>query len=380
MAVQLPQGSLISFMANKVKLNGGINMAQGIPAYSPPVELLNCLSECTYQNQHQYAPGIGNNALRTAILQQYAKYKFEPDNLLVVNGATEGLSTIFTYLFKKLNQPFTTLSFTPVYEVYRHLPRMFNMPFVAFNLLANGGFNADELKRTILAHKVKVIFVASPGNPLGFIWGQNQWEQLCALVEELNCYLVVDAVYSELYYQAQPYYPLKKISENVFYVNAFSKRYSITGWRIGYIISDFNSMQGLRDVHDYIGLSGPSVLQQALANFLKVPYVGSVYCQQLRTKLKNNYNTLCLGLQKLGFEVSEAHGGYFVWARLPQGFTSGYQMAVNLYNQHQLAIVPGIHFVPESDHYVRLNIAVEPEILPVALEKLARFINENRVD
>jgi aspartate/methionine/tyrosine aminotransferase len=192
--MERPTGSLISFMANKVKSEGGVNLAQGIPAFDPPQELLKILEQTVYDNIHQYAPGKGNPTLLT----QLEKHYHIPQNqFLIVNGATEAISLLVTYLSNLLNKQFTVLAFNPVYESYKHLPRIFNLPFTTFKLDEAGEIDFEVLENKLIHDNVKLILLASPGNPFGKVWAKSEVNILVELSIKHKIYIVYDAVYSD---------------------------------------------------------------------------------------------------------------------------------------------------------------------------------------
>ncbi|MBI9068241.1 MAG: pyridoxal phosphate-dependent aminotransferase [Salinivirgaceae bacterium] len=369
--MEKPQGSLISYMANKVKSEGGINLAQGIPAYAPPKELLSILKNISTEPIHQYAPGIGNHQLLDNLSEIY---KLPKQNFLITNGATEAISLLFIYLTEYLKTNFSVLAFDPAYETYRHLPRIFDVPFISFKYDINGEIDFNELEKTIHNHSVKIIMLSSPGNPYGKIWTESELLKLKDITEKHGVYLIIDAVYSELYFKSKPFYPINELSENIFYVNAFSKKLSITGWRIGYLLAHDIHMSKIMDIHDYTGLCAPSILQEAVAQYLKENNNGDEYIQVLRDKLTNNYIQLSKAFSNLGFEVSPADGGYFVWAKLPEKYKCGLDFALDLYKKQKVAVVPGIHFSENAKTYIRINIARESDEIFAAINKIQEFL------
>jgi aspartate/methionine/tyrosine aminotransferase len=160
----------------------------------------------------------------------------------------------------------------------------------------------------------------------------------------------------------------------LFYVNSFSKKFSITGWRIGYVMAHQEHMDAIMDIHDYTGLCAPSVLQQALAEYVRTNEGGMQYTQKLRDQLKSNYAVLAKKFTEMGFEVSEAQGGYFVWAKLPTQFNSGLEFALELYEKEKVAVVPGVHFSENAEAFIRINIARYPNEIEQAIPKFTRFI------
>jgi len=368
-----PEGSYISFMSNKVKRYGGINLAQGIPGFTPPDELLDILSKVSHKNVHQYAPGNGNDELLDLLVRKYEK--FAKENFLITNGATEAVSLLYTYFNNILDKPYSALAFEPVYESYKKLPEIFRDKFISFPLSESGAVDFQKLREVCQNENTKIIFLNTPGNPLGKIWKREEVLQLLKLAGELNIFVITDAVYQELYFSEKPYNPIEDFSENLFYVNSFSKIFSITGWRIGYLIASRRHMPSIKSIHDYTGLCVPSVLQEALKDFISDYDWGSFYIESLRNKLKVSFGILKESLEGLGFYIPEIKGGFFIWARLPERWEDGFQFAMELYEKEQVAVIPGEHFSTSKRNYIRFNIAREKEEIEEAVKRLNRFLN-----
>ncbi len=371
-----PAGSYISFMSNKVKSRGGINLAQGIPGFQPPKELLQYLSDIAFDPIHQYAPGDGNNKLLELLVDKYSQYKsFRKENFLVTNGATEAVSLLYTYFSNILDKPYAALAFQPVYESYKKLPEIFGDEFIAFPYEADSKVDFDKLAKKCRERRVKVIFLNTPGNPFGKIWSREEIDALDQLALRENIFIVVDGVYQELYYNEPPYHPIRDFNENMFYVNSFSKIFSITGWRIGYMIASRKHMAAIKSIHDYTGLCAPSVLQEAIVRYIEQHYWGADYIERLRKKLKDGLNRMKPGLEDLGFYIPDIGGGFFIWAALPEGWKDGFRFAIDLYDKQKVAVIPGEHFSERHTNYIRLNIAREKEELAEALTRIQQFMS-----
>jgi len=372
-----PQGSYISFISNKVKTHGGINLAQGIPGFNPPQELTQILSELATENLHQYAPGNGNNELLELLLKKYqSEFDFTKDDFLILQGATEALSLLYIYFNKILPKPFSALAFDPVYESYNNLPQIFNTAFVPFPFQNDSSVDFEKLENTCREKNVKVIFIGTPGNPFGKIWSKTEIDNLLKISIKLDVFVVFDAVYRDLYFEEKPYIPLEQFHPNVFYVNSFSKVFSITGWRIGYLVAHQKHMEHIKPIHDYTGLCAPSVLQQAIVEYIKNYNYGKEYIASLRQKLKKSYTLLSTALKNLGFKVPETKGGYFVWAQLPEKFPDGFKFTVDLYEQQQVAVIPGEHFSKNAKNFIRLNIARPIDEVEEGIEKIKVFFDQ----
>lgn len=364
-------------MSNKVKTTGGINFAQGIPGFDPPKELTDILGSIAGNKIHQYAPGSGNEELLSLLVKKHHKhFPFTKDDFLIVQGATEALSLIFTYLNNEINGSFSALAFDPVYESYKYLPGIFNKKFVTFSFEKNGSIDFKWLREVCETQNVHIIFVASPGNPFGKIWSKKDMQELVKLSNELEIYLIIDAVYQELYFDTKPYIPIEKFNEYIFYVNSFSKTFSITGWRIGYLAAHQEHMQKIKSIHDYIGLCAPSVLQEAIVQYCKKFNFGEKYIQSVRDRLTENYLLVSTELTKLGFTIPKIKGGYFVWAELPDAVYDGFKFAIDLYDEQKVAVIPGEHFSDKAKGFIRINIAREKAEIIEGLERIKLFFAE----
>ena len=236
-----PDGSLISFMSNLVKANGGINCAQGIPGFDPPEELIEELISAAKQPVHQYPAGNGNPKLRGLIASGLAgNCGLTADNVLVTNGATEAISLIYLYLRQKNSVNFTVLAFDPVYESYANLPKIYGDRFLCEYPDGSGNFDFQALEKRVSAEKVNLILVCSPGNPLGKIWKKDEITALYEICRKNGATLVFDAVYSDLYFGEKPYLPFDLGGDTLFIVSAFSmllpERRMLKIWRKSTII------------------------------------------------------------------------------------------------------------------------------------------------
>ncbi|MDD3740991.1 MAG: pyridoxal phosphate-dependent aminotransferase [Bacteroidales bacterium] len=371
------EGSLIRHFSNLVKINGGINLAQGIPGYSPPEKLLELLSEARSKDVHQYAPGSGNTSLLDYLYHKYNASTILAD-IIITNGATEAISLIYNYLmYITDNRNFNVAAFSPAYESYIHLPQIFGHKFFSKIIDDENYFDENSLENFFIDNKIKLLFIASPGNPYGKSISKSKLDFLISLAEKYHAYIIIDAVYNELYFkEAQNLLTDNVISKNVFFVNSFSKMFSITGWRVGYLIMHNSHYTKMCYTHDYIGLSAPAPLQYAIAEFVNSSNY-SQYIIGLREKIKSNYIYAVEKLSKEGFYCPHADGGYFVWCRLPNGFNDSLKFGLDIYEQTKTAIIPGVHFGKEWNNYIRINVARKETEFKLGIENIIEFVKKN---
>ena len=377
--MEKPNGSLISHFSRLVTLKGGINLAQGKPGFAPPKELLDILEEKNrHPFFHQYAPGIGNFQLLKLLGDAYSSYApIQEDNILITQGATEAIFLTFFYLNKILPRPYTVLSIDPDYESYPRLANILDAPIEYIDFDQNLAVDFNKIETIVKEKNVKIMFIASPGNPLGKIWSEADMSTIFALAEQYDFYIIFDGVYKDIYFDRPPFTPLSQIqSGRLFYIDSFSKMLSITGWRIGYLMTSPEHMKQIRDIHDYTGLSAPSLLQEAIAEYLETNGFGAAYTGWVRTSTRETYLFMKQSLEKLGFAVPDIGGGYFIWTRLPEKtpYRDAFEFASQLLEETNLAVVPGENFSKTKHDYIRLNIACDLQVIQEAAAKLVQFM------
>ena len=238
----------------------------------------------------------------------------------------------------------------------------------------SGTFDFDALEERVKNEKVNLVLLCSPGNPLGKIWKKEEISRLYEICKKYGANLVFDSVYSDLYFGEKPYLPFELVDETLFVVSAFSKMLSITGWRVGYIVGSVQHIENLAKIHDYTGLCTPSVLQAAIAGYLEKNDFGRDYLAFLRGKVRESFEIMYSALQKSGFLMPSIDGGYFVWAKIPQGFDDGFKFAMDLYESKKVGTVPGIHFSEKGNEFIRISIAKEASEIAEAASRIADFV------
>ena len=376
-----PSGSLISHFSQWISRSGGINLAQGKPGFPPPPELVEHLRAVSFQPEnHQYAPGNGNTALLSLLaahLEKNGETKISRDHLLVVQGATEGIFLSLFHLSHVLEGSFSVLAFDPVYESYPRLPDIMGMPFHHFPTQRNGDVDFNHLHTLVRGENVRIILLASPGNPLGKIWTRSEINTLLDIMDTTNGWLIFDAVYSGLYFADPPPDPLSFGYPRMIYVDAFSKRLSITGWRVGFMAAPPPIMKELRSVHDFTGLSASSLAQEALVHYLEENDFGSAYTRACAKTCAGNHAHMSRELENLGFQVAPATGGYFVWARCPESNANGYLLAEALISAG-VGVVPGENFSARYRDHIRLNIATDSATVSEAADLIRNYMTGER--
>lgn len=374
---QKPQGSWISFFSTLAKKHGGINLAQGIPGFNPPPALRQILAEVAFEDVHQYPPGKGNFKLIENLLMRYQQkgFSFSEQNLLILQGATEAINLVFFFLLKLFKSDTWNIATTdPAYESYVKLPEKYQKK-VYLLPVENRRIDIQVLKNYIEKNKVRLFFLASPGNPWGVVLEEETIRDLIKLCYEKGCHVFFDAVYEDVYIGQKPYVPYDMINPYLWITGSFSKKYSITGWRIGYLFYDATRDEEISGLHDYLGLCANGPLQEALARFFMSDEADK-YETWLRRELVENYHLSLTALQRIGFKIEETDGGYFLWGKVPELFENGWDFATQLFKTCKVAVVPGEYFSENASAFVRINFARPRSELEEGLWKIQTLLQQ----
>ncbi len=308
-------------------------------------------NECSYTN----AQG-DENLIKSICLKE----KVNKENVLVTLGASEG---IFISLLSLLNKDDEVIIITPCYPQYEPVVKFCNGK-VRYVDTSDSKFipTYNDLVKEI-TNKTKVLILNSPANPTGIMYDIEILEMIDNLAKENNFIILCDDVYESLCYK-------KKIKFNfdlnhTIYLKSFSKSYAMTGYRLGYVITNEVILKQLLKVHSYLTISLPIFIQRAGEEALKLNCIN-------KREIIENLNYTYKFLNNLNIEYLDVDGGIFIFVDIRQFDISSIEFCDLFLEKYHVACVPGICFKAEG--FIRINFAVKKEILINGLLKLEHFI------
>ncbi|POO87574.1 pyridoxal phosphate-dependent aminotransferase [Clostridium sp. 3-3] len=358
-----------------------INLSQGFPDFNPPKEITDRLKEVADEGPHQYSVTWGAQNFRNELAKKQSKFmgvNINPDeNIVVTCGSTEAMMTAMMSL---CNIGDKVIVFSPFYENYTadtilsgSEPIYVPLKPPYFN------FDKDELRRAF-EQKPKAIILCNPSNPTGKVFTKEELDYIAKLAIEFDVFVITDEVYEHLVFPPYKHTymaSLKGMFERTISCSSLSKTYSITGWRLGYVIASKEIIEQCKKVHDFLTVGAAAPLQEAAV-------VGLQFDKDYYDKLTESYDSkrkLFLdGLDKIGLKYFMPQGAYYVMVDISQfGYKSDYDFAVWLIKNIGVAGVPGSSFFKEDvNNYIRFHFAKKEETLKEALkrlEKLKEYIN-----
>lgn len=370
--------SVIREMTRIANAHGALNLAQGFPDFPAPEPLKEAAVRAIRADVNQYAVTWGAANLRAAIgtfMQQRRGVTISPDDqVTVVCGGTEGMIAAMMGILDPGDE---VLIPEPFYENYG--PDGILSGAVPVFVPLGEGFRLDiEPLRAALTPATRAVVINTPHNPTGRVFDESEMDALCAFVREHDLLLFTDEIYEEILYTGPHQCPLLRpdMAERTVVVSGASKTYSITGWRIGWVISPPALTSGVRKVHDFLTVGAAAPLQEAVAEALLWE---DAYYEGMRIEYLARRDRMVADLRAAGFGCEVPEGAYYVMAdcrALQRSGENDVEFAMRLVRDAGVATVPGSSFYQDAAdgaHLTRFCYAKKMETLEAAGERLRNW-------
>lgn len=355
---------------------GAINLSQGFPDFDPPEFIMKRLAEVATAGPHQYTPTWGAANYRAAIAEKVSKFMGLPinpdENVLGTVGSTEAMMAT---LMAITNPGDKIVIFSPYFENYA-AQSIFNSVEPVFVPLdpPDFTFDANKLEDAFKDPKTKAMILCNPSNPSGRVFTKDELQTIADLAIKYDVIIITDEVYEHIIFEPHKHTYIAALPgmwERTICCSSLSKTYSITGWRLGYIVADKPLMDRCKKVHDFLTVCAPSPLQEAVIPGLKAPMS---YYKELQDHYTHMRDIFVGGLKDLGFTFTEPQGSYFMMVDISE-FSKGksdVEFCEELARKVGVAAVPGSSFFKENvNHLARFHFAKKDETLYEALNRLA---------
>ncbi|HEY7192509.1 MAG TPA: aminotransferase class I/II-fold pyridoxal phosphate-dependent enzyme [Gemmatimonadales bacterium] len=368
--------SVIRGMTRLATEHGAINLAQGFPNFPCPDVLKEAAARAIRDDLNQYAVTWGAARLRNALAAKYQEWYNLPVNpntqVTVCCGATEAMASA---LLGIVNPGDEVVVFEPFYENYGPDAVLCDARPVFVPMAQGQSLDTGRLAAAF-GPKTKAIIVCTPNNPTGHVFSRAELETIAELCRRHDAFAVTDEIYEHIYYEGEhiPIATLPGMADRTITISGASKTFSVTGWRIGTIVSPPDVTDAIRKVHDFLTVGAPAPLQEAIAVGMET--LGDDYYEGLARDYKRRRDILCRGLVKAGFKCTPPEGAYYVMADfsalsdLPDD-----EFAKWLTAEHGVAPVPGSSFYSRPElgrKYVRFAFCKTEDMLQQAVERLQR--------
>ena len=365
--------SVIRRMTRISNKYGAVNLSQGFPDFDPPKAILDRLAEVAHEDYHQYSITWGAQNFREALAAKQTHYMgraIDPDSEIVVTcGSTEAMMTA---MMTVTNPGDKVVIFSPFYENYG-ADTILSGAEPIYVPLTPPAFNFDpEVLEDAFRQHPKALILCNPSNPCGKVFTRAELETIAALANKYDVYVITDEVYEHIVYapHTHTYFAtLPGMWERTISCSSLSKTYSVTGWRLGYVIAPAPIIERAKKVHDFLTVGAAAPLQEAVIPGLKF---GQDYYDDLLQKYTHKRDLFCKGLDDLGLVHNIPQGAYYVMLDISAfGYDSDLQFCEDLTAKVGVGAVPGSSFFREPvNHLIRFHFAKKDDTLNEALNRL----------
>ncbi len=383
--------SVIREMTREALKYSAVNLGQGFPDFAAPYEIKEKAMEAIAADHNQYAITWGVKSLRDAIAAKTERFlglEFDPETEITVTcGSTEGM---IAGMMATVDAGEEVVVFEPFYENYApdailsdakpvHVP--------LYQTETGWHFERDEL-RSAFNERTKAIIICNPNNPTGKVFTREELEFIAGLCKEFDAICFTDEIYEHIIYKGirdagemtrdNPRHismaQIEGMRERTIVVNSLSKTYSVTGWRVGYVIAPPDISSAIRKVHDFLTVGAANPLQHAGAYALSLP---DSYYNNLQKEYQRKRDYIVPILQQNGFKCEMPQGAYYVMTDISDfGYANDVEFTRFLIREIGVAVVPGSSFYHNKtlgSQKVRFCFCKKDETLQAAAERLEKI-------
>ncbi len=366
--------SVIRRMTRISNQYGAVNLSQGFPDFDPPKAILDRLAEVTKEDFHQYSITWGAQNFREALAAKQTHFMGRPidpnGEIVVTCGSTEAMMAA---MMSVTNPGDKVIVFSPFYENYGADTILSGAEPIYVPLIPPAfTFDADVLEAAFRQHP-KALILCNPSNPCGKVFTRDELLIIADFAKKYDTFVITDEVYEHILYAPHTHTYMASLPgmwERTISCSSLSKTYSITGWRLGYVIAPPEIIDTVKKVHDFLTVGAAAPLQEAAVTGLKF---GDDYYRALQAEYTEKRDLFLKGLDRIGIAHTVPEGAYYILLDVSEyGYASDLDFCEKLAEYVGVGAVPGSSFFKEPENrYIRLHFAKKNETLNEALERLS---------
>ena len=372
---EVPPSGIRKYFDIMAEMDDAISLGVGEPDFQTPWHIRDAGIYSLEKGFTKYTPNAGLSDLRRAICR-YLKRRFDLEyqpigQTLVTVGGSEGLDLAFRCLLDPGDEVIIP---TPSFVCYGPLVSMIHGVPVYVETKVENEFRLtpEELKAAITP-RTKILVLPFPNNPTGGIMHREDLEALAEVLRGTNIMVVSDEIYAELTY-GQHHVSMANIPdmyERTIVINGFSKAYSMTGWRMGYVCGPKELIAAMTKLHQYGIMSAPTTSQYAAIEAMEH---GDRDIETMKQEYDGRRRFLVDGFRQLGLDCFEPRGAFYVFPCIRSTGLSSEEFCDRFLEQEHVAVIPGSAFGPGGEGFVRACYAASMKNLTEALTRLERFL------
>ena len=359
-------------------MEGVISLGVGEPDFPTPWHIKSAGIQSLEQSKTKYTANAGLMTLRAEVSKFFArKYGVEYDHkreVLITVGGSEGIDNAIRAVVSRGDEVIIP---QPSFVCYEPLVRLAGGVPVIIDLKAENEFRltADELREKI-TDKTKLLVFPFPCNPTGAIMERADLEAIAEVLKDTNICVLSDEIYSELTYGGNSHVSIASIDgmrERTIVINGFSKTYSMTGWRLGYVCAPAPIVEQITKIHQFAIMSAPTTAQYAAIEALKN---GDSDIERMKAEYDVRRRIMVNGFRKLGMDCFEPKGAFYTFPSIKVSGLSSDDFCEQLLYSQKVAVVPGNAFGASGEGFIRASYCYSTEHIKEAIDRIGKFLKE----
>ncbi len=347
-----------------------VHLEVGEPDFATPPPVREAAKRAIDLRMTGYAPSLGLPELREAVAERYrGTYGVDipAERVIITSGSSPALQMVFAAILDPGDEVIMT---DPHYACYSNVVRFFGgrPVFIRTKEEENFRFNPDDIIERVTG-KTRAVLVNSPANPTGVVMPGEDLERIAGI----GVTVVSDEIYHGLVYEGKEH-SILEFSDDAFVVDGFSKRFAMTGWRLGYAVVPERYVRPIQRLVQNFYISAPTLSQWGGLEALRS---GEEYLVRMRDEYRRRRDFLMKGLGEIGLETaSKPAGAFYILVNVSRYTRDSLQFSVNLLEKAKVAVAPGIDFGEGGREFIRLSYATSMERIGEGLKRIHEYLRE----
>ncbi|MCR5218477.1 aminotransferase class I/II-fold pyridoxal phosphate-dependent enzyme [Treponema sp.] len=374
----IPPSGIRKFFEMLIGHDDVISLSVGEPDFPTPW----CMREEAFYHLEKghtsYTSNWGLLELREEIAKYMSRYgmDYNPVNeILITVGASEGVDAALRAI---LNEGDEILVSQPCYVNYTPLAELCHAKVVPVDSSKNNFYPTAAQIEELITPKTKALMICSPNNPTGTMIPKEELAKIAEVCKKHQIWVISDEIYCELAYEDAEHVSIGSfdgMKDYTIVLNGFSKSFAMTGWRIGYIAAPAEILAQIVKLHGYNTICAPIFSQYAALEGLRH---GWKDVEKMRISYQQRRNLMVKAFNDMGLPVPEPKGAFYMFPDISSTGMTSEEFATKLFQQHNVAVVPGSVFGLGGEGHIRVCYATSIEKIKVALDRIKQFVEENR--
>ncbi|MDY1590856.1 MAG: pyridoxal phosphate-dependent aminotransferase [Methanofastidiosum sp.] len=377
---KIPKSGIRKLFDLAQSMEGIISLGIGEPDFDTPPHIVEAAIKALKEGKTYYSPNSGILELRQAISEKLKKQNnidVSENEIMITIGGGEALSLAIQSSIKSGDDVIVP---SPAFVAY--VPTVMLSGGIPIEVECKEDENFilnPELLEEKITEKTELLILNSPSNPTGAVMSKNDLEKISDIIMEYNLKVISDEVYENLIYDGKKHVSMASLNgmeENVITVNSFSKTYSMTGWRVGYLSSkDEILFDRMLKLHMYGPVCNNTFAQFGALEALKGP---QHFVDNMRDEFRDRRELLLKRIQEMnGVSAIKPEGAFYLFMNISQTKMKSEEFSEKLLNQEKLVTIPGAAFGPYSDEFVRLAYPIKKDKISEACDRMEKFLSKN---